>query len=157
VYNTTSTGGGGAAFVWAFVIIYLVVLFLLIVAAWQVFTKAGKPGWACLIPIYNLYVLLKIVGRPGWWLLLYLIPIVNVIIYVIVDVELANSFGKGAGFAIGLILLPYIFIPILGFGSATYLGPNGAPPAAAPATPAAQMPPWTPPAVPPPPPEPSTG
>jgi hypothetical protein len=94
-----------------------------IVAMWKIFTKAGQPGWACLIPFYNIYVLCKIVGRPGWWLILMLIPFVNVIIGIILCIDLAKSFGKGVGFGLGLIFLSFIFYPILGFGSAQYQGP----------------------------------
>jgi hypothetical protein len=90
---------------------------------WKVFVKAGKPGWAAIIPIYNAIVLLQIVGRPGWWFLLYLIPIVNIVISIMVMIELAKVFGKGTGFGIGLLLLSFIFIPILGFGDAEYQGP----------------------------------
>jgi hypothetical protein len=96
---------------------------IVLIAMWKVFTKAGKPGWAVLIPFYNLYVLLEIVGRPGWWLLMFLIPIVNVIFLVTVNFDLAKSFGKGTGFGLGLIFLTPIFILILGFGSAQYIGP----------------------------------
>ena len=96
---------------------------IVLIALWKVFTKAGKPGWAVLIPIYNLYVLLEIVGRPGWWLLMFLIPVVNVIFLVMLYFDLAKSFGKGSGFALGLIFLGPIFILILGFGSAQYIGP----------------------------------
>ena len=85
--------------------------------------KAGHAGWKAIIPIYNYYIILKIVGRPGWWLILYFIPIVNIIIFIIVDLNLAKSFAKGTGFAVGLILLSIVFIPILGFGPATYVGP----------------------------------
>jgi hypothetical protein len=119
-----SDGGGGSAVIWvlyiAFVVVYLA-------AGWVVYTKAGQEGWKSLIPIYNLYVLLKIVGRPGWWLLLYLVPIVNVVIWIIVSIDLAKSFGKGTGFAIGLILLTPIFYLILAFGEATYRGPAATP------------------------------
>jgi hypothetical protein len=90
---------------------------------WKVFTKARQPGWASIIPIYNLYVWCKIVGRPWWWILLMLIPLVNFIILIILSIDLAKSFGKGAGFGIGLALLGIIFWPILGFGSAQYQGP----------------------------------
>lgn len=107
-------------------IIALVFVVVVLAAFWQVFTKAGEPGWAILIPIYNLIVLLKIVGRPWWWLILFLIPIVNFIIGILVNIDLAKSFGKGIGFAIGLILLPPIFILILGFGDARYQGPAAA-------------------------------
>jgi hypothetical protein len=95
----------------------------MIAAWWKIFTKAGQPGWACIIPIYNLYVWCKIVGRPWWWILLMLIPFVNFIILIILIIDLAKSFGKGVGFGIGLLLLPIIFFPILGFGSAQYQGP----------------------------------
>ncbi len=144
------------AFGAAFVVIYLVVVVLLIIAAWQVFTKAGKPGWAVLIPFYNAYVVLKIVGRPGWWLVLYFIPLVNIVIAIIVTVNLASSFGQSGWFAVGLIFLPYIFYPILGFGSARYLGPAALGPVA-PVAASQPLPAWTPPAVPPPPPAPPAG
>jgi Family of unknown function (DUF5684) len=102
----------------------LLIALLLIVAMWKVFTKAGQPGWASIIPIYNLYIWCKIVGRPWWWILLMLIPFVNFIICIILCIDLAKSFGKGVGFGIGLALLGIIFFPILGFGSAQYQGPS---------------------------------
>jgi hypothetical protein len=105
-------------------IVGLLIALLLIVAMWKVFTKAGQPGWASIIPIYNLYIWCKIVGRPGWWVILMLIPFVNIIVGIILCIDMAKSFGKGAGFGIGLALLGVIFIPILGFGSAQYQGPS---------------------------------
>ena len=108
-------------------IVGLLIALLLIVAMWKVFTKAGQPGWASIIPIYNLYIWCKIVGRPGWWILLMLIPFVNIIVGIILCIDMAKSFGKGAGFGIGLALLGVIFIPILGFGSAQYQGPSASP------------------------------
>jgi len=107
-------------------IIGLVVGLVVLIAMWKIFTKANQPGWAVLIPIYNLYVLLQIVGRPGWWLIMFLIPLVNVIFMFIVMFDLAKAFGKGAGFALGLIFLNLIFMLILGFGSAEYVGPVAA-------------------------------
>jgi hypothetical protein len=89
---------------------------------WKIFSKAGKPGWAAIIPIYNAIVLLEIVDKPLWWIILMFIPIVNFVISIIVTVELAKKFGQSTGFAIGLILLAPIFYPILGFGSAQYQG-----------------------------------
>jgi Family of unknown function (DUF5684) len=123
-YSTTAKAPGPI-----FWIVYTVVVLFMLVAMWKVFTKAGQPGWAILIPIYNLYVMCKIAGRPGWWLILYFIPVVNLIIIIIICLDIAKNFGKGAGFGIGLLLLPIIFYPILGFGSATYQG--GTPPAPA--------------------------
>jgi hypothetical protein len=101
----------------------------MIAAGWKVFVKAGQPGWAIIIPIYNIVVILKIVGRPLWWIVLFLIPLVNLIIGIIVYIDFAKSFGKGAGFGIGLMLLGFIFFPILGFGDARYVGPAALAPA----------------------------
>ncbi len=116
-YGTTAKAPGPI-----FWIIYIAVLLFMIIAMWKVFTKAGQPGWAILIPIYNLYVMCKIAGRPGWWVILFFIPLVNFIIIIIICLDIAKHFGQGAGFGIGLLLLPFIFYPILGFGSATYQG-----------------------------------
>lgn len=91
-----------------------------LVGLWKVYTKAGQPGWAAIIPIYNIIVFLRIVRRPIWWILLLLIPIVNVVTYIVIEYELAKSFGKGVGFTILLIFLPFIGYPILGFGDAKY-------------------------------------
>ncbi|HMB01676.1 MAG TPA: DUF5684 domain-containing protein [Spirochaetota bacterium] len=101
----------------------LLLIFLCIVPGWRIFSRAGKPGWAIFIPIYNIIVLLDIVGKPWWWLLLMLIPIVNIVISIMVTHLLAKSFGKGVGFTIGLILLGFIFFPILGYGNAPYNKP----------------------------------
>jgi hypothetical protein len=109
-----------------FWIVYCAVIILMIASIWKVFSKAGQPGWAAIIPIYNLYVLCKVAGRPGWWVLLMLIPLVNLIILIIVCIDVAKAFGKGTGFGLGLAFLGFIFFPILGFGSAQYQG-GGAP------------------------------
>jgi hypothetical protein len=124
------SGGGAGGIVIS--IIYLAILVLMVASMWKVFAKAGKPGWAAIVPIYNIIVLLQIVNKPIWWIILYCIPIVNFIIMIIIFVALAKAFGKGVGFAIGLLLLSVIFFPILGFGSAAYVG-TGAAPAAPPA------------------------
>lgn len=108
------------------VFIYLIFLVVVIAAMWRIFTKAGEEGWKSIIPIYNIVVLLKIIGRPTWWLILMLIPLVNIVIGIIVAIDLAKSFGKGGGFAAGLILLGPIFYAILAFGSARYVGPAAA-------------------------------
>jgi hypothetical protein len=101
-----------------------------IAGGWKVFSKAGQPGWAIIVPIYNVIVMLKVAGKPLWWILLMFIPFVNMIVGILVMAALAKNFGKGAGFTVGLVLLPMIFIPILGFGSAQYQA-AAAPPAAA--------------------------
>jgi hypothetical protein len=112
------------AFLGMFWLFWLLCLAVAIIAGWKLFTKAGQPGWAAIIPIYNLYVMTKIVGRPWWWLLLCLIPLVNIIIAFILAWDLAKSFGQSLMFAIGLMLLGFIFYPILAFGPATYKGPS---------------------------------
>lgn len=106
-------------------IFYLLFVVVSIAAMWRVFQKAGQPGWACIIPIYNIYVMLKIAGKPGWWLLLFIIPLVNIVFIIWTYNMISKSFGKEEGFTVGLVLLGFIFWPILGFGSATYLGPYG--------------------------------
>ena len=109
-----------------FFLIYIAIIVFVIVGIWKTFAKAGQPGWAVFVPIYNIYILCKIAGRPGWWLLLMFIPVVGLVISIILCIDIAKSFGKGVGFAIGLVLLGFIFYPILGFGSAEYQGPSAA-------------------------------
>jgi len=109
---------------WIFLLVS-VLMILMIITQWIIYTKAGQPGWACIVPIYNILILLKIVGKPWWWILLMLIPIVNIVIQVMIVYLLAKSFGKGVGFTIGLFLLSIVFYPILAFGDAKYLGPAG--------------------------------
>lgn len=115
-----AVAGAAAGIGMGMVIAYLAICLLLIISLWKVFSKAGQPGWASIIPIYNAYVMLKVAGKPGWWLVLMLIPLVNVIIGIIAVIGLAANFGKGGGFTAGLILLPVIFLPMLAFGSAQY-------------------------------------
>lgn len=105
---------------------YLAMIAVMVAAYWKIFTKAGKPGWAALIPIYNAIVLLEIVGRPIWWIVLLLIPFVNVVVGILLCVDLAKSFGRSTAFALGLIFLTPIFALILGFGDAKYQGPVAA-------------------------------
>jgi hypothetical protein len=103
-------------------LIYAVVMVLLfIVPLWIVFTKAGQPGWAVIIPIYNFYVMLQIAQKPTWWLILILlVPIANIIFLIMTIHGISVNFGKDTGFTVGMILLPFIFIPILGYGGAKY-------------------------------------
>ncbi len=105
----------------AFWFIFVALAVLVFVALWKVFAKAGKPGWAALIPVYNVIVILEIVGKPIWWIFLYFVPFANIVMGIIVANELAKSFGKGVGFTLGLIFLPMVFYPILGFGKAVYI------------------------------------
>ena len=106
------------------IVIYLAVIIVSLAGMWKVFAKAGKPGWGAIVPLYNIILLLEIVGKPMWWLLLFFVPCVGIVVSVIVFIELAKCFGKGAGFGIGLALLSPIFFPMLGFGDAKYRGPQ---------------------------------
>ncbi len=107
---------GGVA--WVLISIFLGLLPL--IAMWRVFEKAGQPGWAILVPIYNIIVILKTAGKPGWWFFLFLIPIVNVIFLVLTFHGISVRFGHGAGFTVGMLFLPFIFLLILAFSNQVY-------------------------------------
>jgi hypothetical protein len=102
-------------------VIYVAIFAFVIAGWWKAFEKAGQPGWAAIVPIYNVYILTKIAKKPGIWVLLMFIPIVGIVIIFLMSIEVARQFGKGSGFGIGLALLGFIFWPILGFGDAKYL------------------------------------
>jgi hypothetical protein len=121
-----NSGGAGGAIGVVGLVLMLAFIVLMLASGWKVFTKAGQPGWASIIPIYNIFVMLKIVGKPWWWFIGMLIPLVNFVVMILLAVETAKVFGKGIGFAIGLLLLPFIFYPILAFGDATYSAPPAA-------------------------------
>ena len=106
----------------AMTVLYLAFLVLGVVAMWKIFEKAGEPGWAAIIPFYNLYVLFKITWGNGWKFLFLLIPIANIVFAIITMVKLAKAFGKSGGFAVGLIFLSIIFYCILAFDQSQYLG-----------------------------------
>jgi Family of unknown function (DUF5684) len=113
--SSNDSGGAIAAVIGgAFSLVMLAVGLVIIASFWKLFTKAGEPGWASLVPIYNMIVLLKISSMPWWWVLLACIA------QFIIPFKLAANFGKGVGFAVGLLLLPFIFFPMLAFGSAQY-------------------------------------
>ncbi len=111
---------GSLLFVFFLVWLFLVVL--MIASMWKIFSKAGQPGWAAIVPVYNIVVILQIVRKPIWWILLFIIPFVNIVFALVIIYQLAKVFGKGIGFTLGLILLPIIFYPMLAFGNSTYLG-----------------------------------
>jgi uncharacterized membrane protein YhaH (DUF805 family) len=122
--QTASTGLSPIAAI-IFGVIYLAVIVFEIAAYWKVFEKAGRPGWGAIIPIYNIYLMVKVAGRSGWLVILYLIPVVNIIVHLIVSLDIARNFGKGSGFAVvGLWLFSFVGFPILGFGSARYTDPR---------------------------------
>lgn len=102
-------------------IVVWALILLVVVSMWKLYSKAGQPGWASIIPIYNVVVMLEIVRKPTWWVILCFLPFVNIIISFVIAYELAKVFGKDMGYALGLIVLPFIFYPMLGFGSAQYV------------------------------------
>ncbi|MGC8511157.1 MAG: DUF5684 domain-containing protein [Acidimicrobiales bacterium] len=114
----------GPLIVVAIVFVVLPVL-LLMIPTWRIFAKAGEPGWASIVPLFSQYTLCSIVGRPVWWLILLLVPYVNFVFWLIVAMDLARVFSRSKGFGIGLWLLPFVFLPILGYGSAEYTAPAG--------------------------------
>lgn len=115
------SGDGSAV---GFTVVFLGVVVFLIAACWKVFTKAGEPGWAAIVPIYNVIVWLRIAGRPAWWIILLLIPLVGIVVAIVAAIDFAKNFGKGAGFGLGLAFLGFIFYPILAWGSAEYSKPQ---------------------------------
>ena len=116
---TVETVESGSPFL---IVVWLALMIFIIAACWKTFGKAGEPAWAAIVPIYNLFVFLRIAGKPGWWLILFFIPLVNLIVSIVATVAFAEKYGKGVGFAIGLIFLPFVFYPILGFGGSQYQG-----------------------------------
>jgi len=117
---TPISSGAAAGIAGVILLVYALIGLLMLVSLWKVFTKAGEPGWAAIIPIYNFIVLLKIAGKPAWWFVLLLIPFVNIVIAFMVSINVAQNFGKSTGFGVGLALLGFIFGPILAFGDARY-------------------------------------
>jgi hypothetical protein len=124
-YNSeySAAGAGIGA---GMVIFWLAIVVLVYAGLWKIFVKAGKPGWAAIVPIYNLIVLIEIVGKPMIWILWLIIPCVNIVFAVWLYNLLSKSFGKTEGYTAGMIILPFVFIPMLGFGDAKYLGPSAA-------------------------------
>lgn len=104
-------------------VIYVAVIALLIVSMWKLFTKAGKPGWASIVPFYNNIVMLEIAGKPIWWFFMLFIPFVNIVFAFLTLYHFSKAYGKAEGFSIGVAILSFIFIPLLAFSDAKYQGP----------------------------------
>ncbi len=102
-------------------IVVAIILLVMAISVWKIFVKAGQPGWAAIVPIYNYIVMLDVVKKPTWWIILLIVPVVSWIIGVMVMNNLAKVFGQGGGFALGLIFLPFIFLPLLAFGDYRYI------------------------------------
>lgn len=125
-YTPSGSAGIFAAIGAVGMIFFLAVFVLLIASMWKLFEKAGKPGWAAIIPIYNYLVMIEIVGKPTIWILFLLIPCVNIVFFIWLLNLFVKSFGKSEGYTAGIIFLPFIFYPMLAFGNNPYLGPSAA-------------------------------
>lgn len=114
---------GGVGYLFACMIGQIFWLFILMTfeGIYKIYHRAGKPGWAAFVPVYNLVVKLEIVKKPVWWIILLLIPFVNIIFAIWITNLLAKRFGKDEGYTLGLVLLPFVFFPLLGFGREPYL------------------------------------
>ena len=124
-FGQSGDGAAAAGLGIGFMIFWLALAILMIASMWKIFVKAGKPGWAAIIPIYNFVVLCEIAGKPAWWVVLLFVPVVNFVIIIVLSIALAKKFGKGAGYGLGLAFLGIVFYPMLGFGDAQY-DPNAA-------------------------------
>ena len=111
-----------SAFPIGFLLIILAISILLIVSNWVIYERAGRAGWKCLIPFYNVYVLMEISGKPGWWMFLMFIPFVGVVVYFLAMLSLAKNFGRSELLGVGIFFLPMIFLPLLAFGGSQYEG-----------------------------------
>lgn len=125
-YQSSASSGALAAFIGAYFLFILVIWVISVAGMWKTFEKAGKPGWAAIIPIYNIIIMLEIVGKPMIWILWLILPCTNFVFGIWLINLMSKSYGKSEGFTLGLIFLSFIFWPILGFGSAKYLGPSAA-------------------------------
>ncbi len=139
-FNDSASAGGLGALLAVYIIVIIAIYVVAVIGLWKMYVKAGKPGWAAIIPVYNWWVWVEIIGRPRWWfwallayVLLSWLPIVNIILGIAMFVlfllgclDMAKCFGKGTGYGIGLWLLSVVFAPILGFGDAQYIGPAAA-------------------------------
>ena len=136
-YSYDVEGGALGALLAVYILVMIAIYVITVIGLWKMYVKAGRPGWAAIIPIYNWWVFVEIIGRPRWWfwalvaaVLLSWIPVVGIILSILMFVlylmgclDMAKAFGRGAGTGIGLWLVPFVFAPILGFGDAQYVGP----------------------------------
>ena len=126
-YDPGAAGVAGILALFSILLIpFIIISIIMVIAHWKIYEKAGKPGWAAIIPIYNIIVLLEIVGKPIWWIFLILFPCTSFIFAIWTVNLLSKSFGQSEGFTVGLLLLGFIFYPILAFGNYQYLGPAAA-------------------------------
>ena len=126
ISTSVDSSAGVVIFSGAWLLFYVVFLVLMVVAYWRIFTKAGEAGWKSIIPIWNVIVLLKIIGRPWWWLLLMFIPFVNIVVAIVVALDLGKAFGKDTVWSVFLLIIfSVVGYLLLGYGDAKYVGPAG--------------------------------
>lgn len=126
--DDAAVAAGVMAFIAAFAFVFIAIALVAVIGMWKTFDKAGQPGWAAIIPFYNLVVMFRIAGQSGWLaltILLNLIPFVGGLAWLGIlvwnHVNISKRFGHGVGFALGLVFLSPIFWLILGFGSSKYV------------------------------------
>ncbi|MBA4242188.1 MAG: signal peptidase I [Sphingobacteriaceae bacterium] len=102
------------------IVLWLSIIAFAIVSQWKVFEKAGQPGWAVFIPIYNILIMLKVANKPWWWIFMLFIPIANIVFAIMLLHRISLSFGKSGGFTVGLLFLGIIFWGILAFDKSEY-------------------------------------
>ena len=117
-YNTTDAADAGMGV--GFLLVAVAAAIIMIASMWRIFTKAGRPGWAAIVPVYNTLQLIWTSGKPWWWVILMFIPLINVIALIVIYYNLARAFGKGVGYTLLFLFLPIIGFPMLAWGSATY-------------------------------------
>ena len=115
IYDITTNNAGLTALFIGIIIFSLILNIIMIISYWKIFKKKGKPGWATLVPIYNVIVQIQVANLSMIYFLLLLIPFVNIYAIIKINISLAKSFNKSTGFGIGLLLLPIIFVPLLAF------------------------------------------
>ena len=111
----------GVLLVFLFFLIYIGIIVVMIISIWKIFTKANQPGWACLVPFYNWYIMVLIAKKPMLYFGMMFVPFVNIVFMIMIINGICKNFGKTEGFTVGMIFLPFIFYPILGLGSAKYV------------------------------------
>ncbi|WP_343743582.1 DUF5684 domain-containing protein [Chitinophaga sp.] len=123
-----ANSGAIFAFLVPFLLFGIGIAVFSIICMWKIYRKAGFEGWECIIPIYSTLILLRIIGKPWWWLLMFFIPFANIIFGIMAIDLLSKSFGKGTGFTLGLVFLSFIFLAIMAFDrTIVYQGPAGDP------------------------------
>ena len=127
-YASDSAAAGAASAIFGvFALVWLAIIVVFLISLWRLFVKAGKPGWAAIVPIYNQIVMLEIAGRPVWWFLIAMfVPFFGWWVQIVWFIDFAKSYGKSTGYGVFVALLPLIAVPVLAFSKTAYVGPAAA-------------------------------